>query len=369
MKFTVERDALLRALDHAQRIVVRQDAIPILNTVWVGATAGQVRIRATNMDMLAETTCPADIETGGEACVSAHLLFKLLQRLPAGSPVSVDGTPAPGKMEIRCRRSQTELPTLGTADFPDLGIHPDAPIAEIAADELAKLLGIPAHIPKDDSPYTFGAGVHLHALTAAATLCAEATDNKRVTRVMLPLPDGFERLPPITLARKPTEEIVRLCGRSTDAATVQASEHALSVSLGGTRIVTKLIDCRFPDLSPFFPASYDGAVALAAKELDGALHRALVLVDDTDLTVNIAIADGSLSIGARGVKAGAVSETMDVDGTGEMQFGCNAARMREALKAIDADLIEMIQVGTGQPIVMRGKGSDAVSAFVMPLRV
>ena len=51
MRLTIERSALLKALNHVQSVVERRNTIPILSNVLIGAQDDAVRLTATDLDI------------------------------------------------------------------------------------------------------------------------------------------------------------------------------------------------------------------------------------------------------------------------------------------------------------------------------
>ena len=51
MKLTIERAALLKALNHVQSVVERRNTIPILSNVKIEGKGGRVSLNATDMDL------------------------------------------------------------------------------------------------------------------------------------------------------------------------------------------------------------------------------------------------------------------------------------------------------------------------------
>ena len=51
MKITIERGALLKALNHVQSVVERRNTIPILSNVLMQASGGVLNLTATDLDI------------------------------------------------------------------------------------------------------------------------------------------------------------------------------------------------------------------------------------------------------------------------------------------------------------------------------
>lgn len=365
MNFACERDALLRALDHAQRIVVRKDAVSILATVMIEVTEGRVTIRATNLDMLAETWCPADVTTPGAGCVALEPLFKLLQRLPAGAPVTAEAVWTAGHLAIRCRRSAVELPLLRPGEFPDFPLDADAAEIEIEGAVLARAMGVPLHAADPEDQRAFVQGVCVGPTSDGTHLLGIATNGRRITRALLPLPAGAAAMPVVMVAVKPAEEIIRLA-RSASTLRLRINDRLFSAEGEGARIVTKLLDARMPETRQHFPASLGRTVEISAGDIADTLGRAEVLADDKYRAITLEVADGELSLVSRSTKGGAITDTIEVEGGDGIRFCANVKMLREALAAVGGDVVAIHHAGPGHPIIVQAKGCDEITALVMP---
>ena len=69
MKFILERSDALTAINRVTGVVARNSNVPILNNVLIETQGGGIRLRATDLDMEATTTCPAAVETQGATTV------------------------------------------------------------------------------------------------------------------------------------------------------------------------------------------------------------------------------------------------------------------------------------------------------------
>ena len=65
MRLTIERSALLKALNHVQSVVERRNTIPILSNVLVAAQGDSLKLTATDLDIEISESAPAEVERGG----------------------------------------------------------------------------------------------------------------------------------------------------------------------------------------------------------------------------------------------------------------------------------------------------------------
>ena len=71
MRVTIERSALLKALNHVQSVVERRNTIPILSNVLIQATRGALRLMATDLDIEIVETVAADVLKEGATTAPA----------------------------------------------------------------------------------------------------------------------------------------------------------------------------------------------------------------------------------------------------------------------------------------------------------
>ena len=118
MKFTTERESLLRPLQLVTGGVERRQTLPVLSNVLIKAADGAVSITGTDLEVqLVATIDGIDIEQEGAATVPARKLADIWRALGEGAPVSlvVEGD----RTIVRSGRSRFALATLPVDEFPD----------------------------------------------------------------------------------------------------------------------------------------------------------------------------------------------------------------------------------------------------------
>lgn len=267
---------------------------------------------------------------------------------------------------MRCGRSTFELPMLAASSFPEFPIGED--MGEVAVDGavLAQAIGIPLHCADPTDQRAFVNGVHIGRTADGAMLLGIATNGKRITRAVLPLPDGWATLPAVMIAVKPAQEIVKLAEAAKDPVRLRIGPSLLSAAAGDVVLTTKLLDAQMPDCSQFFPPAFDGAAAFPSGHLIETLHRAEILADDQYRAVKIEVASGELSMTSRSTKGGAITDRIEVEGGDGINFNGNVRMLREGLEAVGSDVVELFHDGPGRPIVMRARGGGPITALIMP---
>ncbi len=82
MRLTIERAALLKALNHVQSVVERRNTIPILSNVLLSAQGDSLKLTATDLDIEISENAPAEVERAGQTTAPANYLYDFVRKLP-----------------------------------------------------------------------------------------------------------------------------------------------------------------------------------------------------------------------------------------------------------------------------------------------
>ena len=203
MKVTLERAALLKALGHVHRIVEKRNTIPILSNVLIEAADGQVTLKATDLDLEATESVPADVTQPGATTVPAHVIYEIVRKLPDGAQVSLEMAGDAGQLLMRSGRSKFYLQALPASDFPDITVGEFPHRFALPAIELKRLIDNTQFAISTEETRYYLNGIYFHTadIGGATMLRAAATDGHRLARVETPAPEGSAGMPGVFAPR------------------------------------------------------------------------------------------------------------------------------------------------------------------------
>ena len=171
MKLTIERAALLKALNHVQSVVERRNTIPILSNVKIEGKGGKVSLNATDMDLDIVEAVGAEVSAPGATTAPAHTLYEIVRKLPEGSQVELDVAGKEGQLTLRSGRSKFALPVLPVEDFPVMS-GGDLPYSfTVSGDDLKALIDRTRFAISSEETRYYLNGIYLHAARATAFRC------------------------------------------------------------------------------------------------------------------------------------------------------------------------------------------------------
>ncbi|MEW6256924.1 MAG: DNA polymerase III subunit beta [Pseudomonadota bacterium] len=370
MKITVNKDDLLPALERAKRLVERRNTIPILANVKLEAVGDRLTITATDLDMQATATVPADVTEAGEMTAPAHTLGDFVKKLPGGT-VSI--THDDKAATIRSGRSRATLHTLPTADFPDLACGDFSHTFEIGADALARMMErVGFAISTEETRYYLN-GIYMHRVTALGLPCLRmvATDGHRLALDQVTAPDGSEGMPGIILPRKAVGEMEKLLApRKDGSARLEVSATKIRLTAGDTVFASKLIDGTFPDYGRVIPAGNGKRADLDKAALAGAVDRVSTVSSERGQAVKFSLGEGRLTLSVTNPDGGDAAEDLEADYASDpLEIGFNSRYVLDILAAFPAAQVQVALNDAGSPALFTIDGAPAPAFVLMPMRV
>lgn len=371
MKITIDRAALLRALNHVQSAVEKRTTIPILSNVLMKAEDGVLSLATTDMDLEISESVAANVEKSGATTAPAATLFDIVKKLPEDSAVVLELDASGNQMTVKAGRSNFRLACLPVTDFPEIG-QGNLPAAfSIPANELRNLIDRTKFAMSAEETRYYLNGIYLHAADSNGlpVLRAVATDGHRLARFEMPLPEGAANMPGIIIPRKTVGELRKLVEEAGDAIKVSLSENKIRFAFDHIVLTSKLIDGTFPDYQRVIPKGNDKIIEVNPKAFSRAIDRVSTISDGKSRAVKIALNGKTMTLSANSPEAGSATEDLEINGNDNMEIGFNARYLLDITQQIEGDGCRLTLADSGSPTIIED-ASDASALYVlMPLRV
>lgn len=371
MKLTLERAALLKALDPACRIVERRTTIPILAHIRLAEEDGALTLTATDLDIELQATIPAEIATPGLITVPAARLLDIARKLPEGCQITLEAKDDT-RVELKSGRSRFQLNTLPASDFPDITAGEMSCSFSMPAQSLASIVAACQFAISTDETRYFLNGIHLHLVEedGAAKIAAVATDGHRLARIHVPAPEGSAGMPPVIVPRKTVAEIARLVDKSKAEIAVSLSRTKIRLGSEGFTLNSKLIDGTFPDYRRVIPAGNDKSATLDAQAFAAAAERVAAISGERGRAVKLALSEGMLVLSVTNPDSGEAREELDCDYEGgPIDIGFNARYLGDILGMLGGDTVLLKLADPGAPAILQSHEGSETLTVLMPMRV
>lgn len=371
MKISIDRAALLRALNHVQSVVERRNTIPILSNVLMKAEDGVLSMTATDMDMEIIESVAANVQKPGAITAPAHTMHDIVRKFSDGVEVDIELNAEGSQITITADRSSFKLSCLPVADFPALGAGDLPKSFTVPAASLRALIDRTKFAMSTEETRYYLNGIYLHQSEneGVQVLRAVATDGHRLARFEMPLPEGAAEMPGIIVPRKVVQELRKLSDDAADSIKISLSESKIRFEFDHIVLTSKLIDGKFPDYQRVIPEGNDKIVEVDPKLFTSAIDRVSTISDGKSRAVKIALHGKAMTITASSAEAGSAKEHVEVNGDTDIEIGFNAKYLLDITSQIEGEGCRLTLADAASPTIIQDNSDPSALYVLMPLRV
>jgi len=374
MKFSIERSALLIALQHVHSVVERRNTIPILSNVLIEAKEDGVYLTSTDMDIAVIEKIDLDkseVTQLGTTTTSAQMLYDIVRKLPDNIKVELLSEKN-DRLGIKASSSSFSLNCLPSEDFPSIAQEDFKHSFNIDSSDLIRLIDKSSFAMSLEETRYYLNGIYLHAIKEdnIDKMRTVATDGHRLSRVDINLPQGAEGIPGVIIPRKTILEIRKILEDHTGNVSLSISETKIKLSFNNVVLTSKLLDGTFPDYSRVIPEHNDKLVTISNQAISEAVDRVSTVSTDKTRAIKININKGSVVISATNPDKGNASEHLDVVYNGdEVEIGFNSKYVLDVARQIKGNEIIIKLSDSVSPTLVYDKDDKEVLFVLMPMRV
>ena len=366
MKFSTDREALLRPLQLVTGVVERRQTLPVLANLLVVARDGVLSLTGTDLEVeLVAVESNVQILQEGEATIPARKMADIWRSLPEGAEVKVEVEG--DRAVIRSGRSRFTLATLPAQDFPKVESGPGDVEFTVSQARLRQLLDHVSFAMAQQDVRYFLNGMLLEV--TPQHIRTVATDGHRLAMVTSEGGAGEDRVQAI-VPRKGVLEIGRLLDDSDDEVVLQLGANHLKVCRGTVTLTTKLVDGKFPDYEKVVPRDISRTILGDRNTLKQAFLRASILSNEKYRGVRLIVEDEQLTIQANNPEQEEAEEIVSVEYSGErVEIGFNVSYLQDVLNVLSTEQVRLSVSDANSSALIEGTDDTDAVYVVMPMRL
>ncbi len=406
MKFTCERDSLIKVLTDASRGVASRLERAILGCLHLNLTGDQLTVTATDLNLWMQASIKvADGGTPGTTAIQPRYLVDAIRSCEPGiiSLEQIDSS-----VQVTSGSSEFTFNVMDPETFPQM---PEVDFQEVtldAEDFLASLSRVLPARSVDNSPSSVYTGMQLTPLDGGdSKLRLLCTDTYRLAEQILSGTDLSPLKDQVIVPGEVLEEISRHAG-SAESITIGISENQISFAIGDLFFLAQFIDGVFPNPEKIIPDrselenyphklvlsgggsgadgdtgadddsdasdsggadDLDGAAGFPKDRLKRALNQVRIMGGTAEATIRLNMAPGKLTLHSES-DYGSGHVEMDVDYTGDpLTLGFNHKYLLNGIESCPGDELILFALNEAKPVVLLGDMADDFMYILMPLRV
>ena len=366
MRVTCGRDELADKLQLAGRGVSTRTNVQILAGIMLRASAGQLHLSATDMEISLRVSLDAQVEDEGAVVVPGRLLVDIVRLLPAGE-VTIAHRAEEGVAELTCGSASYKLHTYAAEDFPRLPeIDPDTAFSVDKEAFVETIARVSRSSSRDESrPVLTGILVRFED----SKLVMAATDSYRLSVKETALDKGSgQELEAIVPARALAELSRVAQGGEPGAISIGVQENQIVFGVDDVWLTARRIDGQFPNYRQLIPETFEAEIELPRDEFLEIVRRASLMAQRKS-PLRLRFESGELTVSAQTQDVGEARESLPMSYSGDtIEIGFNAEFLREGIETMAEDEIRLRLISPLRPAVIEG-GADDPTYLIMPIRL
>ncbi|MDD5026421.1 MAG: DNA polymerase III subunit beta [Candidatus Peribacteraceae bacterium] len=384
MKFSCKTSELLQALQLVNRAIGGQQTLPILNNVLVEVEGKRCVISATDLELSIVTSFEANIENEGAITVPAKAILNFAQ-YNSDAEVLLETS---GGNQLKCTSTHAKTLIAGESatEYPTITPIENEETFTIGAEPLLDALHMVTFASAKSTLRPVLSGVYLRA--EKGNLIFVSTDSYRLSEYKVPLSTGKADLSCIIPA-KVLEELKAVLGskkgeeskkekeekKGKDHQTAATIEIALSnqqieLRTGRTRLLSRLIDGKFPDYQQIIPKEAKTKVTVPVRELLTVIRRMHYFAKEINNNITFHFSNGKMHMTTPQTQMGKDEATLEVSQSGkENKIALSSSYLLDFLNHMENEEVEIQITDSMHPAVCRLPGKEFLLHLIMPLRL
>ena len=371
MQFVVKRDILLKSLNFVQGIVEKKNTLPILSNVLIQLKDNKLSIIATDLDIIFyDEIDEVKIIQEGSTTTSAAILYDILRKISSNSELNFD-LKNENKLSLKSDNFDFNLLCLPTDNFPTFADEFVDQEISLNNNKFLKLLNKTKIAISNDDTRHYLNGIFLHITEAHGRnfLTGVATDSHRLSASSLEIenPDNFSSL---ILPRKTVYQLCSLITESNEKLTMQTSENKIKFNLGNMKLISKVIDGKFPDYKKVVPANNEKSLIVLSKDFINSIERVTSVSLDRKEGVKLAINKENVQLSVNSANSGDGNEIIKANfNSSSLNISFNSKYLIDIASEIEDKNLKMSLKDSVSPVLIEDASDKNSYYVIMPMKI
>lgn len=378
MKFSCSTFDLLHSLQLCSRAISGQQTLPILGNVLIEAEGRNCRITATDLEISIITHFPASIENEGSITVPVKAILNFAQY--NSDPEVLLETSEGSQLKCTSAGAKTVISGESSSEYPT--------ISSIEKDTSFSLLGSAfldaLHLVTFASARTtirpVLSGVYMRSDQGKLVLVS--TDSYRLSEMKIAvenLPEDVSCIIPV----KVLEEVRSALGvqknkKDPDGkekgedmqVEITLSSQQVEFTIGSTRLLSRLIDGKFPDYKQIIPQKHTTKSILPVRELTTTVRRMHYFAKEANNSLTFSLSSSGVQITTPQTQAGQDEALIQADIEGnEEKIALSSSYLLDFLSHLDDETVDICITDSMHPALFHLPGDIEFLHLIMPLRI
>ncbi|HEX6593314.1 MAG TPA: DNA polymerase III subunit beta [Bacillota bacterium] len=376
MRFIIQRDQLVASIQNVMKAISQRTAIPILTGMKIEAKRSGIVLTGSDSDISIEAYIPTE-EDGtiyvenieeGSIVLQAQYFSDIVRKLPENT-VTIEAD-RQLNVTIQSGKSIFKLNGQDAEEYPQLPTLETEHSFEIQTDLLKTLIKQTAFAVSTMETRPILTGVNL--TLKDGLLNFTATDSHRLASRDIHINNTDLQFSNVVIPGKSLNELNKILADSEEMVEISVANNQVLFRTKQFNFLSRLLDGNYPETSRLIPNQSKTTINVQTKSLQDTIDRASLLAkNESNNVVRLTTKDQqTIEITSKSPEIGKVTEDIVVDPIEgeELNISFSSKYILDALKTMDADVVNIQFTGAMRPFIIRPKTDEPILQLILPVR-
>jgi len=338
MKFTCNKEVILKEISIAQEIISSKNAILILSNIYLEADKDRLIIKARDMKVNFQTEVPVNVIESGATTVYGDKFLAIISTFPHDEfEFSQNESVAVIKPTTQ-KKPEYKLKSMASEKFPEFPVS-NSPFFEMPIKDFKEMIQQSAFAVSDDEARYFMNGVFMEKSEGSINMVA--TDGRRLSFAKKNVGDKIEDFAGIIVPPKILNTVLKRSGDEGQIS-ISISDNMIFINFASYKFSSVLIEGMFPNYRKVIPEKQEFSLSVRRDEMLDVLRRVSLMLVKKSHRIYLGISPGRMAISPEESEIGTVDDEIPCKYDGEeINIALNYRYLDEPFKAMTDDEIRI----------------------------
>ncbi len=367
MKFNIQRDHLLSALQKISSVIEKKHTMEILGNILFEAKNDQLTLSGTDLEAGIQITLDAQIQEPGKLTLSTKNITDITKELP--NQVMHFNLKPNHWVEITCSKARFNVVSISAEGYPNLPLFEEKNYIYANSERLNEMIEKTEFAVSTDATRYHLNGVYFELLPSGM-IRMTATDGHRLSYIdheVFTKPIDLKR--GVVIPKKGLTELHKML-QGTKNIGIAFEKGYLYAKSEGAFLFIRLIEADYPDYRQVIPQNLDKTAILKREDLLGALKRVSLMAHEKSKGVKISVQNDLMTVASSNPDMGEARDEISMKYQGEaVEIGFNAKYIMECLEVMKDPEIELHFKDKTKPGLIQSVAHKNHCYVIMPMRI
>jgi DNA polymerase-3 subunit beta len=225
-------------------------------------------------------------------------------------------------------------------------------------------------ISNDDTRHYLN-GIYLHTTESQnrTYLTGVATDSHRLSSSSIEVENG-KTFHPLILPKKTVFQLCNLLADTNEKVLIQTSDSKIQFRVGKSKLISKVIDGKFPDYRKVVPTSNDKILTVSASDFVRAIERVITVSIDRKEGVKLVLGKDNIKFSVHSTNSGEGNEIIKSNYTEEeMIVSFNSKYLVDIVSEVEDKNLKISLKDSVSPVLIEDMSDKNSYYVVMPMKI